>query len=60
MQAPFLIGDGLTSGGTVKRFQVPPGATRLFLSAWDGVVQSNNSGSFTATINLKRSVRLVK
>lgn len=60
VQAPFLIGDGLTSGGRVKRFQVPPGATRLYLSAWDGVVQSNNSGSFTATINLKRSVRLVK
>jgi Flp pilus assembly protein TadG len=60
VQAPFLIGNGMTSGGTVKMFQVPPGATRLFLGTWDGVVQSNNLGSINATINLKRSVRLVK
>lgn len=60
LKAPFHIGDGKTSGGTVQRFLVPPGATRLFLSVWDGTLSSNNAGSLTATVNLRRSVRLVK
>lgn len=60
LQSPFLIGNGMTSGGSVKMFRVPPGATRLFIGTWDGVTSSNNAGSITATVNLKRSVRLVK
>lgn len=60
VKAPFLIGDGKTSGGTVQKFLVPPGATRLVLGVWDGTATYNNGGSLTATFNLKRSIRLVK
>ena len=60
LKAPFLIGDGRTSGGAVQQFQVPPGATRMYVAVWDGVQQSNNGGSLSTRINLKRSIRLVK
>ena len=59
LKTPFKIGDGKTTGGVVQQFMVPPGATRLYLSIWDGVTSSNNSGSLTVTTNLKRQVRLV-
>ena len=59
-KAPFPIGDGKTSGGTLQRFLVPAGATRLFLSVWDGTASNNNAGTLTATINLKRAIKLVK
>lgn len=60
LKSPFPIGDGKTSGGTVQKFLVPPGATRMFLSVWDGTASNNNGGTLTATINLTRSIRLVK
>jgi hypothetical protein len=60
LQQPFLIGDGRTTGNVVQRFQVPQGATRLFLGVWDGVTQSNNAGSLSATFSVRQSVRLVK
>lgn len=60
LKQPFMIGDGKTSGGTVQRFQVPPGATRFYLNVWDGVTSANNGGSITATINTPSSVHLVK
>lgn len=60
LKAPFLLGSGKTSGGATKKFQVPPGATRLYLSIWDGVTSSNNGGSLSVTLKLQRSIRLVK
>lgn len=47
----FFIGDGLTGTGTVQRFLVPEGATRLFLATHDGYGWYNNSGSFTVTVS---------
>jgi hypothetical protein len=51
----FFIGDGLTGAGTgsVQRFNVPPGATRLFLGFADGTtlpgLYGDNSGFLTVT-----------
>jgi hypothetical protein len=59
-QEPFFIGTGQTSSGTTKTFVVPAGATRLYLGTMDGHQWNNNSGSFTATINQKQQVYLVK
>ncbi len=49
----FFIGDGLTGtgSGTVQRFLVPEGATRLFLATHDGYGWYNNSGSFTVSVS---------
>lgn len=53
LQQVFFIGDGLsgTGSGTVQRFLVPTGATRLFLASHDGYGWYNNSGSFTVTVS---------
>lgn len=55
----FFIGDGLTSdtnagdfSGTRQSFNVPVGATRLFLGTGDGFGWFNNSGSFDVSINV--------
>jgi hypothetical protein len=59
----FFIGDGLTdTGGTVQRFHVPAGATRLFLGFADAInfgnptsppgFYSDNVGSLTAEFSL--------
>lgn len=49
----FFIGDGLTGNGTgsVQKFIVPNGATRLFLGGGDAFGWFNNSGSFTVKVN---------
>ncbi len=50
----FFIGDGLTGTGTgsVQRFLVPPGATRLFLASCDNAGASNdNAGQFTVVVS---------
>jgi hypothetical protein len=59
LKSPFLIGNGL-NGSTVKTFQVPPGATRLFLGVWDGVQYDNNSGSLTGTVTVQHQVMIVQ
>ncbi|HEX8911567.1 MAG TPA: pilus assembly protein TadG-related protein [Humisphaera sp.] len=59
-KAPFLIGDGVTSGGVTQRFLVPPGATRFYIGIWDGIGYYNNTGSFTATVTVEKQVTLVK
>lgn len=59
----FFVGDGLTAygTGTVQRFDVPTGATRLFLGFADGAgaggafhglpgAYDDNSGALTATV----------
>jgi hypothetical protein len=54
----FFIGDGRTSDGTVQRFRVPPGATRLFLGMVDICAPGeaagcyyDNSGSLDVTMS---------
>jgi Putative Tad-like Flp pilus-assembly len=59
VKTPFFIGDG-TNGSTVKTFQVPQGATRLFIGVWDGVEYSNNSGSLSATVNVQHEILIVQ
>jgi hypothetical protein len=60
LKQPFFIGDGKAPGSVVQQFKVPDGATRLFLGPMDGHEWNNNSGSFSVTINLPRTVSLVK
>ncbi len=60
IQQPFYIGNGSTTAGTVQQFQVPPGATRLFLAIWDGVEWSNNGGTLSATVTVQNSVQIVQ
>jgi len=47
----FFIGDGLAAGGLVQQFQVPVGATRLYLATHDGYGWFNNAGSFSVTVS---------
>ncbi|MGA2229685.1 MAG: TadG family pilus assembly protein [Tepidisphaeraceae bacterium] len=60
VQAPFMIGTGATTSGATKRFLVPPGATRLFLSIWDGYQYYNNAGTLTGTVTADYYVELVQ
>jgi PEP-CTERM motif len=48
----FFIGDGLTGtgSGTTQTFNIPLGATRLFLGTMDGFEWANNLGQFDVTI----------
>jgi hypothetical protein len=56
----FFIGDGRTSSafdanaplGALQLFQVPTGATRLFLGTSDGFGWYNNGGSFLVDVRL--------
>jgi len=62
LKAPFMIGTGATTGASpvTKQFQVPAGATRLFLACWDGYEWYNNSGSLTGTATALHYVQLVQ
>lgn len=60
LKAPFMIGDGTTSGGVTQRFLVPPGATRFYIAIWDGIAYYNNTGSFSATVTVQQQVTVVK
>jgi hypothetical protein len=57
---PFYIGNGATTSGVTQQFLVPPNATRLFLSTWDGHQWMNNGGSFSGTITAAKSVEIVQ
>jgi hypothetical protein len=49
----FFIGDGRTGTGTgsVQRFVIPAGATRLYLASSDGIgANYNNFGSFSVVV----------
>jgi Flp pilus assembly protein TadG len=59
-QEPFYIGNGKTSGGTVKTFVVPAGVTRLYLGTMDGHQWNNNLGSYSATITQQQAILMVK
>ncbi len=56
----FFIGDGLTKDGVKQQFQVPPGATRLFLATWDFFEWNNNSGQRNVRVNRPDKLLIVK
>jgi hypothetical protein len=47
----FFIGDGLTGAGVAQQFDVPDGASRLFLGTMDGFGWFNNTGAITVSVN---------
>lgn len=47
----FFIGDGKTGTDQVQLFDVPTGATRLFLGTMDGFGWFNNTGAITLDVN---------
>lgn len=51
----FFVGTGITRKGTVRRFLVPQGATRLYLGIMDAFEWNNNTGSFSVTVSVERS-----
>jgi hypothetical protein len=57
----FFIGDGkMDDGITSQRFEVPAGATRLYLATWDFYEWNNNAGTRTIRVTRPGSVALVK
>ena len=46
----FFIGDGLTSTSAVQQFDIPSGATRLFLGTMDGFGWFNNTGAINIEV----------
>ncbi len=58
-KTPFYIGDG-KNGAVTQTFQVPPGATRMFVGIWDGVDYNNNDGTISGTITVQTSVLIVQ
>lgn len=46
----FFIGDGFTSGSVTQQFNIPLGATRLYLGTHDGFGWFNNSGAITIDV----------
>lgn len=60
LRQPFYIGDGRKADGTIQKFVVPTGATRLYIGTMDGYEWSNNVGKFTVSIYRDNSVRVVK
>ncbi len=59
LKTPFYIGDG-KNGSTVQTFQVPPGATRLFLGIWDGCEYNNNTGTLSGSVNVQSEILIVQ
>lgn len=47
----FFIGDGMTDAGQLQKFYAPEGATRLFIGTMDTFFWSDNTGSFSMTVN---------
>ena len=50
----FFIGSGIAKSGAMRRFLIPPGATRLFLGTMDEYGWYNNIGTFVVTVTLER------
>lgn len=46
----FFIGDGLGTANQLQQFNIPVGASRLFLGTMDGYGWYNNSGSFSVSV----------
>lgn len=61
LRQPFYIGDGKRADGTtLQKFIVPSGATRLYIGVMDGQQWSDNSGSFSSTVNQPAVFKLVQ
>lgn len=61
LRQPFYIGDGKRADGTtLQKFVVPAGATRLYIGVMDGQQWSDNSGSFSSTVNQPSVFKLVQ
>ena len=68
LQQTFSIGDGHTSSGDLQRFEVPAGATRLFLGMVDGYdlatdtisghpgIYDDNGGAFDVRLVLSKRI----
>ena len=68
LQQTFSIGDGRTSSGELQRFEVPAGATRLFLGMVDGYdlatdtisgnpgIYDDNGGAFDVRLALSKRI----
>ncbi|MEM7807602.1 MAG: pilus assembly protein TadG-related protein [Planctomycetota bacterium] len=57
---PFFIGDGITSAGEQQTFEIPEGATRLFLGVMDSYEWGNNVGGMTVAVREPGTIRMVK
>ncbi|MFB6182283.1 MAG: hypothetical protein ABEJ24_05310 [Candidatus Magasanikbacteria bacterium] len=56
----FFVGDGKTEDGTVQKFNVPEGATRMYLGVadfWKGEVgyYGSNTGAYTVNLNEEKN-----
>jgi hypothetical protein len=60
LQQLFFIGDGLNTKGQRQNFQVPKGATRLFLATMDYFQWNNNAGYRTIKIIRPEQIVTVK
>ena len=47
----FFIGNGATASNVVQEFDIPTGASRLFLGTMDGFGWFNNSGAINVEVN---------
>jgi len=56
----FFIGDGKTSAGAHQEFEVPRGATRLYLATWDFYEWNNNAGWRSVKISRPQQIITVK
>lgn len=52
----FFIGDGLDGNGDPQSFEVPAGATRLFLGTMDSYEWNNNLGSFRVAAEIQSGI----
>lgn len=52
----FFIGDGKTAADLVQQFDIPLGATRLYLGTMDGFGWFNNTGNITVDVNQMNAV----
>ena len=51
----FFIGAGATKGGVTRKYEIPKGATRLFLAVMDGYEWNNNQGAFGVEVTIERT-----
>lgn len=56
----FFVGDGRNADGTEQVFEVPAGATRLYLGVMDSYEWGNNQGGYQTVIKQPGRVTLVR
>ncbi len=60
LSQPFFIGDGQTTAGEQQTFEIPAGATRLYLGVMDSYEWGNNIGGMDVAIREPGTIRMVK